>query len=310
VPADLNDLPLDRLYETLASDGMIRRLFELARDEDLGEKGDLTSKAWFTDDAPVRAHVSFREPGIVAGIACIEMICDVFAEVLGARVSCEIHLHDGERADKDAHAATIEGPRSAIVGVERTVLNIVGRLSGIATLAAKYVEAASTGKTRLLDTRKTTPGLRALEKYAVRCGGGHCHRMGLHDAVLVKDNHIAGLTDDQLRAHAIDASARGRELGASFIEIEVDRLEQLDALLELDAGAIDIVLLDNMSNDQLREAVAKRDARNPSLLLEASGGVRLETVGDIAATGVDRISVGALTHSAISLDVGLDADAG
>jgi len=172
VPADLNDLPLDRLYETLASDGMIRRLFELARDEDLGEKGDLTSKAWFTDDAPVRAHVSFREPGIVAGIACIEMICDVFAEVLGARVSCEIHLHDGERADKDAHAATIEGPRSAIVGVERTVLNIVGRLSGIATLAAKYVEAASTGKTRLLDTRKTTPGLRALEKYAVRCGGG------------------------------------------------------------------------------------------------------------------------------------------
>lgn len=306
---DINELSLEELHERLAGTGLPRRAFELARDEDLGTQGDLTSEAWFEHDATLRASIAFREAGVVCGLAFIDEICEVFTEALQSRVAVDIHIPDGSCVEKGAAVATLTGARSGVVGVERTILNTVGRLSGIATLTAKFVEEAGNGgkQAGVLDTRKTTPGLRVLEKYAVRCGGGLNHRLGLHDAVLVKDNHIAGLTDGELRERAESASRVGRELGASFIEIEVDRLEQLDALLELEPGTVDIVLLDNMRNDLLREAVAKRDAKNPELLLEASGNVRLETIAGIAQSGVDRISAGALTHSSIWIDVGLDA---
>jgi len=165
---------------------------------------------------------------------------------------------------------------------------------------------------KLLDTRKTTPGLRVLEKYAVRCGGGFCHRLGLHDAVLIKDNHLAGLTPTEVAARVGEAAERAAKLRAggakiNFFEVEVDTLEQFDALLTLPAGKIDFVLLDNMPPAMLAQAVAKRDAAGLPILLEASGGVNLESIGEIAKSGVDRISVGGLTHQAVSIDIGLDA---
>lgn len=306
---ELNELSLEALYAELNAKGLATRLFQLARDEDLGDAGDITSRSWFADDAPLRASVSFRQEGVLAGVACIGTICDEFAPVLGETVGFEVLLNDGSEVDRGAPVAILSGSRSAVVGVERTILNTIGRLSGIATLTAKYAEEAASGNkaTRLLDTRKTTPGLRVLEKYAVRCGGGYCHRIGLHDAVLVKDNHIAGMRPAELREHADRASTQARRLGASFLEIEVDSLEQFEVLLSLEPGTVDIVLLDNMRTDQLAKAVAMRNEKNPELLLEASGGVRLETIAGIAHTGVDRISVGALTHSSVALDVGLDA---
>ena len=296
------------LYDTLARSGLIERLFEIARDEDLGDTGDLTSRSWFESDDPFEAHVVAREPGVLAGLACVGTICDVFARSLAGAVACEPLIDDGASIAPGARLCTLIGPRSAVVGVERTILNTIGRLSGVATLTSKYVESARAGnpRVRVLDTRKTTPGLRALEKYAVRCGGGSCHRMGLWDAALVKDNHVAGMSDGSLRERVGRASVRARELGASFVEIEVDSLDQLRALLGLDSGVVDIVLLDNMTNGALREAVGMRDASNRALRLEASGGVKLDTIEGIAGTGVERISVGALTHSAVSLDVGLD----
>jgi nicotinate-nucleotide pyrophosphorylase (carboxylating) len=199
---------------------------------------------------------------------------------------------------------------------ERLVLNLLGRLSGIATLTRKYVDAVAGTQSRIYDTRKTTPGWRRLEKYAVRCGGGCNHRTGLFDAVLIKDNHLAvgkEATDSTARYTPAEAVARARRFieeqapepaqGPMIVEVEVDTLEQLDEVL---AAGPDLVLLDNMTPAQLREAVRHRDARNPTVELEASGGVRLETVRQIAQSGVDRISVGALTHAAVWLDFGLD----
>ncbi len=309
MPESLDTRPLEEFYASLEATGLVRRLFEIARDEDLSDAVDITGRAWFENDEPMVADVSFRQAGTVAGLACVPMICEIFESTLGARVEHEVAHADGSRVADGTVVATLRGPRSAVVGVERTVLNTVGRLSGIATHTAKYVHEVKSANpnVRLLDTRKTTPGLRMLEKYAVRCGGGWSHRMGLSDAMLLKDNHIAGLGDDELRARLERASERARELGARFVEVEVDHLSQLDAVLQLEPGVVDIVLLDNMPYGQLGHAVQKRDAANKELLLEASGGVRLETVAGIASTGVDRISVGALTHSSISLDVGVDA---
>lgn len=309
MPERFHDPTPEALYARLSETGLIGRLFEIARDEDLGGAGDLTSRCWFETDEPFEARIALRESGVVAGLACLDAIREAFAPALRGSIDVETRANDGDHTHAGAHVCTLRGSRADIVCVERTVLNTIGRLSGIATHTSRYVEAAreASPDVRILDTRKTTPGLRALEKYAVRCGGGSCHRMGLHDAVLVKDNHIAGLSEDGLRERAISASRKGRELGASFVEIEVDRLGQFEALLSLDAGVVDVVLLDNMPESTLREAVTMRDASNPGLLLEASGGVTLGTVAGIAATGVDRISVGALTHSSVSLDVGLDA---
>jgi nicotinate-nucleotide pyrophosphorylase (carboxylating) len=218
-------------------------------------------------------------------------------------------VDDGQSVDAGVCVAEIAGSVRDLLTSERLLLNLIGRLSGIATLTRQYVAAVRGTKARIYDTRKTTPGWRRLEKYAVRCGGGRNHRTGLFDAVLVKDNHLAlaGCSPAEavrlVRQFLHEMIPDGPQADRMIVEIEVDMLGQLDNVMPLGP---DIVLLDNMSVDQLREAVARRDASNPSVELEASGGINLETVRAIAETGVDRISVGALTHSAVNLDVGLD----
>lgn len=307
---DLNTLALPALFDELARTGHIRRLLELARDEDLGTgeaRGDITTSVWSPPTERTRARLVARQPGIIAGLAAVPMLLELMAPTSRFSASHK----DGTKAAAGATLGTLEGPTREVLALERTMLNLVGRLSGVATLTSRFVEAAGTAvRAKVYDTRKTTPGLRVLEKYAVRCGGGFCHRLGLHDAVLVKDNHVAHVPLDRLAAHAAAAAARARlERPLRFMEIEADRLEQVHALLTIEPGLIDVILLDNMPPATVRDAVAMRDRTNPRMLLEASGGVRLETIRGIAETGVDRISVGALTHSAASLDLGLDSDA-
>jgi len=311
-----NELSLPELYKSMNATGLVRRLLELARDEDLGPSGrDLTGEA-ADDSGVITANVVAREPGVAAGLAVLPELLGVF----GGSVSAEDAIEDGDPFDSGRPLATLTGPRRGVVRVERTLLNLLGRLCGVATRTAGFVRAVrAAGETpaRLHDTRKTTPGLRVLEKYAVRCGGGFCHRLGLHDAVMFKDNHLAGVPSDRLADHAralVDrVHERARETGVrpAFVEFEVDTLDQLDALLAVDrgdeAGLIDVILLDNMPPVELVEAVSRRDRAGSGILLEASGGVTLETIAAIAQTRVDRISVGSLTHGAVSLDLGLDA---
>jgi nicotinate-nucleotide pyrophosphorylase (carboxylating) len=318
---DPNALSLPALFEHLASTGLIRRLLELAADEDLGRlcerdakgshapeayAGDLTSEVCIDPSTRATAHVVARKPGTIAGLAALPLLLDIFTTDVHARDL----IVDGTQASQGQVLATLSGPLDELLTLERTLLNLVGRLSGVATQTRRHANAIPRGaRAKLYDTRKTTPGLRVLEKYAVRCGGGHSHRMGLFDAVLIKDNHIAGLSPGELPAYVSAASARARELAKGtlqFVMCEVDSLEQLDALLNLPPNTLDIVLLDNMAVHQLREAARRRDVRAPKLELEASGGVTLDTLPDIATTGVDRISVGALTHSAVQLDIALD----
>jgi nicotinate-nucleotide pyrophosphorylase (carboxylating) len=219
------------------------------------------------------------------------------------------HADDGERLVEGAAFISLEGPLRGILAAERTLLNYVGHLSGIATLTATFVERTQGTRASICDTRKTLPGMRMLEKWAVRCGGGTNHRIGLFDAMLVKDNHVAGLTPANMAARVASAVAEARaRTPLRFVEVECDHLEQLQAILDLSRGTVDMVLLDNMSAGQLTEAVRMRDAAACGLLLEASGGVNLDSVAAIAATGVDRISIGALTHSAPCLDIGLDIE--
>ena len=228
-------------------------------------------------------------------------------QLRGGALRCEALAVDGDLVDPGCRVLEIVGPLSTILPLERTMLNLLGRLSGVATTTRRFVDAVAGTSALIVDTRKTTPGLRRLEKYAVRCGGGHLHRIGLFDAVLVKDNHL-GMLDTTEIAMAVEAAAdASREASrAQFVEIEVDNFEQFDVLLKLPDGKIDAVLLDNMSPDELRHAVGLRNASRPDLLLEASGGIRLETVREVAETGVDRIAVGAITHSAVQVDFGLD----
>ncbi len=271
---------------------LIREAVERALAEDLGLAGDLTSAATVPADASARAVIAARSAGIVAGL---DLAGEAFRQA-GAEVAFERQVADGEAVGPGAVVAGISGPARAILAGERVALNFLGRMSGIATLTQAYVEAVAGSSAAIIDTRKTTPGLRALEKYAVRCGGGRNHRFGLFDAVLIKDNHVAA-------AGGVGAAVRAAQRHAGHmvkVEVEVDRLDQLDSALK--AGA-DIVMLDNFALDDLREAVRRTGGR---AILEASGGVMLDTVGAIAATGVDLISVGALTHSAPSLDFGLD----
>jgi len=305
---DLDTLPLAGLYAALAADGGVRRLFELARDEDLGPEGaDLTAHACFPDDAPMTATVRAREAGVVAGLAAVPDLIEAFTGVAPG-VRAEAIVEDGSPIDRGDALLRLEGPASSVVVVERPLLNTLGRLSGIATLTRRFADLARPAT--VYDTRKTTPGWRALEKYAVRCGGGGTHRLGLHDAALIKDNHLASVPDGDLIGWLEAACARARASGPRFVMVEVDRLAQLDAALACEAGLIDYVLLDNFGVDDLRDAVRRRDAAGSGIRLEASGGITLETVADIAATGVERLSVGALTHQATSLDLGLDAGAG
>jgi nicotinate-nucleotide pyrophosphorylase (carboxylating) len=236
-------------------------------------------------------------------------------EEMDPRAEWSPQVRDGTSVDAGTILALVRGEARTLLTAERLVLNLIGRLSGVATLTAQFVEAIAGTTARIYDTRKTTPGWRRLEKYAVRCGGGYNHRSGLFDAVLIKDNHLA-LGRTALRAAGFTPAVAVRQardfLRAMFpddargempIEVEVDTLAQL---VEVLPAAPDIVLLDNMTLDQLREAVRLRNELAPTMELEASGGVRTETVRSIAETGVDRISAGALTHSAVSRDVALD----
>ena len=325
-PRDLNALSLPALFAELAANGCAKRLIELARDEDLGMTarparpgdagegttsiGDITTRACVPPEKQGAADLVAREAGVIAGLAAIPMILEVF----GGEMRFEARASDGDRVAAKTIVGVLRGPMDEILELERTMLNLVGRLSGIATRTARFLSAMNAGgpvRAGLYDTRKTTPGLRALEKYAVRCGGGKCHRIGLYDAVLIKDNHLAGVAVDEIAEFVAGASRRAREEAdcpLSFVEVEVDSLDQFRALLTLPAGVVDIVLLDNMGLSRLREAVAMRDAARSRIELEASGGINLETIRGVAETGVDRISTGSLTHSAASLDVALDVE--
>ncbi|MBX3534423.1 MAG: carboxylating nicotinate-nucleotide diphosphorylase [Xanthobacteraceae bacterium] len=266
-----------------------------ALDEDLGRAGDLTSSATLPEGIRAKAKLVARKAGTLAGLPCAARAFRTLAPNIGF----EAKARDGDTVKANTTLALIEGPAIAILSGERVALNFLGHLSGIATLTAAYAAKIAHTKAKITDTRKTTPGLRALEKYAVRCGGGVNHRFGLDDAVLIKDNHIAVAGGV---AKALDA-ARAAVGHLVKVEIEVDTLDQLKEVLA--NGKADVVLLDNMKPETLREAVALCKGK---IITEASGGVTLETVAAIAETGVDVISSGALTHSAPSLDVALDIE--
>jgi nicotinate-nucleotide pyrophosphorylase (carboxylating) len=277
-----------------------RRLVELALAEDLGPAGDRTSDALIPAGQTGRAVFIARSPGVVAGFPSVELVLTAVDPAL----TLDVHITDGTPIQRGDRLATVAGPLRSILVAERTALNFLQRLSGVATLTRKYVEAVSGLKAKVLDTRKTTPGWRLLEKYAVRMGGGTNHRLGLYDGILIKDNHLAGLGDPTTAVRRAVELARAHPGNSGLpVEVEVDTLEQLEQALAVQP---EVVLLDNMPPDMLRAAVMRRDAESPHTLLEASGGVNLTTIRSIAETGVDRISVGALTHSASALDIALD----
>jgi nicotinate-nucleotide pyrophosphorylase (carboxylating) len=284
-------------------------LLHLAIEEDLGAAGDCTTNGLVAEAALGHAVVAARQPGIVAGLPAVE----VTLRELDPKLQWRPTAVDGDRVKRGDTVGSIEGPARGLLAAERILLNLLGRLSGIATLTRQYVDAVAHTKAKIYDTRKTTPGWRRLEKYAVHCGGGHNHRAGLYDAVLIKDNHLAlgsEVAERAKRFSPAQAVSFARQYVAlklgkpeMIVEVEVDALEQFDMVLPIRP---DIVLLDNMDPAKLREAVVRRDAFDTAIELEASGGVNLDTVRAIAESGVDRISVGALTHSAIGLDFGLD----
>lgn len=305
MPPDLNALSLDRLalhlFEQEPGRSHLHRLVELARDEDLGS-GDVTSWLTIPPDASAHADLRARSPGILAGLAPLAEALSI----LSPEITFEPHARDGDPIESTQTLASLAGPARQVLAAERFTLNLLGRLCGVATLTHRFVGAMGDAPARIYDTRKTTPGLRRLEKYAVRCGGGHCHRLGLDDAVLIKDNHLTEVPTADLGAWVRRAATHARTFPLRFIQVEVDHLEQLEQVLRAAADVIDIVLLDNMPVPMLREAVRLRNRLASKVELEASGGVTLTTIAEIASTGVERISVGALTHQAVSLDLGLD----
>ena len=266
-------------------------ILHAALTEDIGA-GDITTLSTVPADTEARAVMIAKQDGVLAGIA---VGCRTFS-LLDPHVVWEPHADDGEVVRPGQPLATIIGPARSLLTAERVALNVLQRMSGTATMTRRFVEAVHGTKARIVDTRKTTPGLRTLEKYAVRVGGGHNHRIGLYDAVLIKDNHLAA------GGGVLATVRKAREMAPHTMRVEVEckSLEQVDEAIE--SGA-DIILLDNMDLQTLANAVQRINGR---ALTEASGGVRLETVRAIAETGVDLISVGALTHSAPALDISLD----
>lgn len=307
--------------------GELERLLEIAVSEDTETIGDLTSRILISENAVGSASLRVRENGVVAGVQAVPTVLGAVDKTL----SWEPAVSDGATLAKGDLVGVLRGPARSLLTVERLVLNLLGRLSGVATLTKHYVDTIAGTNALIYDTRKTTLGWRRLEKYAVRCGGGRNHRTGLFDAVLIKDNHLAfGATEHDGGFSPAQAVVRAKEFlrqraktdfspsyhGALYVkdslmhdekipivEVEVDTLKQLEEVL---AVRPDIVLLDNMSPAMLVHAVKMRNERQPEVELEASGGITLETVLAVARTGVERISVGALTHSALSLDLGLD----
>jgi nicotinate-nucleotide pyrophosphorylase (carboxylating) len=283
------------MYATLSVPPGIREAVKAALAEDLGLAGDITTNAIIAPDARAHAVIAARKAGCVAGVPLAE---EAFRQ-LDPAFEFDAVAADGAEIAAGAVIARLHGTTRAILAAERVALNFLGRLSGIATLTRAYVHTIAGTNAHICCTRKTTPGMRALEKYAVRCGGGVNHRFGLFDAILIKDNHIAA-------AGGIGAAISRARLAAGHlvkIEVEVDTLAQLEEALK---HPVDVVLLDNMQPGQLRTAVALSRSAAPQVLLEASGGVTLDTIRAIAETGVDLISSGSLTHSAPYYDVGLD----
>jgi nicotinate-nucleotide pyrophosphorylase (carboxylating) len=290
----------------------LTRLIDAAMEEDLGGGVDATSEAIVPPNVTGSAALISRNSGVVCGLA-------VCAEIV-RRKTHAVHWQpltkDGDRVLSGQSLGVFRGSARDILRIERTCLNFLGRLSGVATLTRRYVDALTGTSTRLCDTRKTTPGWRRLEKFAVRCGGGVNHRMGLYDAILIKDNHLAALRmlGDEEQAAVRRAIRESREWTArqqhllphganTNVQIEIDRLEMLAAALSENP---DMILLDNMNIDSLKQAVDLKNRLAPRVILEASGGITLESIQAIAQTGVDRISVGAITHSAVNFDIGLD----
>ncbi len=276
-------------------------LLTVALREDLGREGDITTQAFLPPNEIGTVKIVSRQVGVVAGLPLAETVW----QLLDQTVQVKRLLPDGSPVTPGSVIAEITGKVTILLAGERAALNFMTHLSGIASLTAKFVASVAGTNSKIFDTRKTIPGWRILAKYAVRCGGGCNHRMGLFDAVLIKDNHLAAwrATGSEHTVASAIRAARAKVAPNVVVEVEVDTLDQLrDAL----TAAPDIVLLDNMSVEMMREAVAIRDAQSPHVQLEASGGINLGNVAAIAATGVERISVGALTHSAPSLDLGLD----
>jgi nicotinate-nucleotide pyrophosphorylase (carboxylating) len=285
----------------------LRQLVRLAVREDLDREYDWTTVALVGPDVRGKATIVTRQDGILAGMRCLPVVIDE----MQADIQFDARASDGQAVLANTVVAELVGSARDILTCERPLLNFLAHLSGIATLTREYARQIEGTKARIFDTRKTTPGWRRLEKYAVRCGGGVNHRTGLFDAILIKDNHLALAGEAGLSP--TEAVCRAREFLAHFsaeftnknllVEIEIERLEQLEDVL---VAGPDIVLLDNMPPDQLRQAVSRRNNVRPQVELEASGGISLENVRQIALTGVERISVGALTHSAPWLNVALD----
>jgi len=278
-------------------------LIKIAVEEDLGQ-GDMTSDLFFSADTVDKANIISREEIVVCGMEVVRAILKQYHKNLKLKV----YIEDGQPAYVGARLAAIEGPLRSMLSAERVMLNFLQKLSGIATTTRKYVRAVQGTKAKIYDTRKTTPGWRLLEKYAVRCGGGHNHRLGLYDGILIKDNHLAQLGRNfQPKLRKIVEQAR-KVKNVKFVAVEVDHVDdQLNYVLEL--PGIDIVLLDNMGQWQLKHAVDMRNhmcGKNKKPLLEASGNITLNNVSAIAQCGVDRIAVGTITHSAVAVDIGLD----
>jgi nicotinate-nucleotide pyrophosphorylase (carboxylating) len=288
----------ERTVAALRREGLdpdaVRALVVTALDEDLMGGEDVTSSATIAADHRSRATFTARADGVIAGIDIVGCVLDT---VCGPAARFEILVEDGSPVTAGDRLAIATAPTRRLLTAERTALNLLCHLSGVATLTRRWADALHGTRAVVRDTRKTTPGLRRLEKYAVRCGGGANHRMGLFDMALVKDNHVAAA------GGVAEAFARVRSLSDVPVEIEVDDLDDLRIAIE--AGA-DEVLIDNFSTAQMRAAVALRDAIGPRVRLEASGGLTLESAAAVAATGVDYIAVGELTHSAPVLDIGLD----
>lgn len=306
---------------TFPADGQVRELIRLAVNEDLGEAGDITSRLVIPEDRVGVGTIIQRAPGVACGLPIVAMICKAFDERLKVEWIPGFHLELIEGRFNDSRLqplVRLRGPLRSLLSAERTLLNFLSRLSGIATLTRRFVRRVDGTGARIFDTRKTLPGYRALEKYAVRCGGGHNHRYGLYDVVMVKDNHLVDVDAPDLGSWLADVIRQSRgEQPQRQIIVEVEGAEQFRQVVTLEG--VDVILLDNMDCPTMARCVRIREELGGGLAgggrprlpeLEASGGVTLETVRDIAQTGVERIAVGVITHSAPALDIALDIERG
>jgi nicotinate-nucleotide pyrophosphorylase (carboxylating) len=289
----------------------VGEIIHLARREDFAD-GDVTSRLMVAEDAMGVGTLVQKDVGVTCGLPLVEMVCRVYDERLRMEPIPGFHLDILEGRYSDTRAlplVRVRGPLRSLLAAERVMLNFLQHLSGVATMTYRFTRRTDGTLARIYDTRKTTPGLRALEKYAVRAGGGENHRIGLFDAVLIKDNHLAGVPIKSLSAKLSAVVGQSRaEDAPRVIEVEVDSLDQLREVLRVDG--IHVILLDNMDCPRMQTAVEMRDkaGKKGKVSLEASGGVTLETVRPIALTGVERISVGAITHSAPALDIGMEIE--